>query len=784
MISSKLDPGVPAGGGKGALNQMANNNMSDGDVISSASIKQTATTDTTNVISTDELSNVLQLEPDHQHKQKHNLTGINANEQQLSTTTVLKMQKLSRPSTPTTPNKSGSIDSTQGASRESNDNEIIDNNECGVDTSKSDEQLKGSNLPTSTTLIKKKRKIEETIIDGFAISAFRTWEDLQDELNERIATQQISNSNVTAEKSASKKTASPRKPKIKQQLISTTSSSTSADNNANSQSQNSNSSARKSKRKDKNKKEKCNPKMSNDSPSGSSTNSTESKQQQPLTTSNKPNNIEKSNLKKALEAKELAEKRLSLLQQKLEQGDDGSREQNNKSSSNGTTNGDSGRFGSTSHEHLSRHQQQQHIQRNKNDHPSEVSDQNQHRRPNNGTLAQDLLKDPTLPSHAQPKYPAYPPFGMNAHYMMSSGHHPSHMMHHPSQQAEHQYQNGLPSRPPHQGSSSHSQQPSFDTKPPLDGQRFLHGLPNQQQRHHQSPAPQRAPSAQAQAQAQYQHNQNRPINSFNPNFFTHQAHTPSYHGHHHHQIPSQYPATSISSHMSSHQQHSQLHTQHQQPGGPPSFGYPTHPAQANPMVASMGMTPMASPYSPYIITDTTISRQTSIIPTAMDHVASAAAAASRYGHHASMLQSMNHYNSPAASAAAAVASASQTHHTSSMYYPPPLPTERSFMEFARSYTGGPAYPSLMHSFPSHASPQSSTTGGSAIVPSVTANPYAFDRWPRSAAFDHHQRAASRYSSLYQTGTAALPDRTNYANFPTAATVRPPTFPAGLFPPPF
>ena len=237
-------------------------------------------------------------------------------------------------------------------------------------------------------------------------------------------------------------------------------------------------------------------------------------------------------------------------------------------------------------------------------------------------------------------------------------------------------------------------------------------------------------------------------------------------------------------HQQQHNMHQQQQNMHQQqqniqqssnlnphpalqhpPQLPPFSAYPPQ-MQSSSTMTSMSMSALGSPYScppPFIITDTTISRQTSIIPplpSALDQ----AAAASRYNHHANMLQSMNSYNQAAVAAAAAAAAAATSSHPHPQMYYPPLTNERSFMDFTRSYTGQSnhlsGYPMNPISTP---------------APSIADSPYGFDRWPRMAL--DHRRAVNRYSSLFPS---TQPNFTSYSN----TSARPSSFPTGLFQTPF
>jgi len=531
--------------------------------------------------------------------------------------------------------------------------------------------------------VKKRKKFEETIIDGFSIIAFKTWEDLQDELNERGSLTNINNSNTTNSTNnfdtnctADKKT----NPKGLKQKSSSTSSSTSAISDSTS------------------------PSNFPSKNSATSTTTTSPKSKEPISKKTKDkakkvssqsqgkvdkpskdkvrNRTDKCTLKKALEAKELAEKRLSILQEKLKH----EQSKNRNNNSHGVANEQSA--SPINAEHFPSSQT-----------PTHVTINNEEIHTPNG-LSQDLLKDPI---NSVPKAMPYSPFHIN-----SNLHRPNPMIHQPIQ----------------------IQSPPSPTRS-IQSQHQKHSAQNLQHQSHHSPSPSIPP--------------------------------PSSTNHLLQQTPP--PLTQIHQTQSHFRRLPQLSTPQGQPPPPPPPHphllqhpiqspslHPYHHQSPSSMIPSMGLGTIPSPYScpPSIYITDTISRQTSIIPPSLGPATlesqAQAAQSNRFGH-SSVLHSISPY-SPAL-----------PHHP--MYYPT-LPTERSFIEFARSYTGpgNLGYPSLMNTFPTPS-------------PSITANPYTFERWPRVAL--DHQRAVSRYNSLYQS-TTSLPDRT-YASYSSS---RPPSFPAGLF----
>lgn len=547
--------------------------------------------------------------------------------------------------------------------------------------------------------VKKKRKFDETIIDGFAITAFKTWEDLQDELNERTSlnnsiinsnnnnnTPINSNPNITDATNniddtfdtncTAHKKASSRKSKHKKN------SSNSSSTSANSESSLSNNSTTIDNLhlkegggknvKDKSKK------------SAGHSQSVSSKDKRNKSSS------EKTSLKRALEAKELAEKRLSILQEKLKQ------EQSKNRS------------------HDINHKPTPPIIQENYSSPQFPSS-NVHIRNETHSRSNGMLGHETLPDHHQiPKQTPYSPYHINSHLQRP----PESIIH----QTIHNHIQTPPSPPRIHNSHSQSQ----------------HQHMKHQSLSHQASSP---------IVHQVNQHQSQKPSSPPPQPHPHQPHTqyprPSQPAPHPNPIQQPNPHPPPQSMPHSHPHPHLLHQTQPSPLNP----YSHTPATS--MMSSMGLGSLPSPYScpPSIYITDTISRQTSIIPPIVPSLEQSASLgpASRYGH-SGVMHSVTPYTPPV-----------PPHH--SMYYPT-LPTERSFIEFARSYTGPGhiGYPNMMSSFPT---PSSHTT----------ANPYNFDRWPRIPL--EHQRAVSRYNSLYQS-TTTIPDR-SYPSYP-----RPPMFPAGLF----
>lgn len=502
---------------------------------------------------------------------------------------------------------------------------------------------------------KKRKRFDEIIIDGFAITAFKSWEDLQDELNECASDANNNNNNIinnnnnntiNTKNIESNNTSTTANKKSKHKI----SSSTSASSATTTASKESNAST-------------------NSKTFAKESSSKKLKHSAGHNSKDKRNKSgpDKSTLKKALEAKEKAEKRLSILQEKLKQ------EQSKNKRGNEIDRDESSPNPKTSVEN----KRDLHSRNRVDDITCSES-----KTPNESNPTEF---GPTQHPAQQTPFPNYPPYQRH---------------------------------PQSQGQSAPFTGSGVSTAPPLTPPMI-------------------------------------------PPHLLHQPANPHAHAHAH------------------------LHA-HPHPYPPPP--YPPPPS-ASTMMSTLNSGAFPSPYScpPSIYITDTISRQTSIIPNpslggpGLDTSSSAAAAAARFGHPSVMQSTINPY-----SPAIQQNPPTQPHHNA-VYYPP-FPAERSFIEFARSYTAPPrhhlGYPSLMGPFPSVPSPNSiiAPTNPYTSVPSSNSiiaptNPYAgFHRWPR-AALD--QRSVGRYNSLYQS-TTVLPDRT-YSNY--ASTSRP-AFPAGLFPPPF
>lgn len=568
--------------------------------------------------------------------------------------------------------------------------------------------------------IKKRKRFEETIIDGFSIIAFKTWEDLQDELNERssslsTATAAVADSasgnsydhNVVKKASSksrhktSSSSASSVSIKLEANPVTTNFNGTLATSTSVAASTTTSSSNNLHKQGSKKKKEKL-----KRSPS----------QSPELHTKDKRNKTspDKTTLKKALEAKELAEKRLSILEKKLEL-----EQSRNRSSHKDSNNHDQNqKTTSIVPDHYSSNRTSDHIRKDDMNNSSNVKC--------NSSIGHDQIREPISYLNA-PKATSYSPFHINSHL----------------QRAKVDIEQPTHTPPMHQApailnmNSSHLSQPRQHLP--------TSNLPQQPNQLHRS-----TPPLQSMIRDPY-HPQTPPISSQASSY---QQRPPPIHS----------QSQTAAHHMVPPQHHNLLHPYSSQP--------------ASSIMSSMGLGPLASPYScPSICITDTISRQTSIIPPIGATLEqSTSQTSTRFGTHNLMAHPAAHHLNP----------------SHQMFYPlPQTPTERSFMEFVRSYPAPSHmnYPRLNSLIPSASSLQTGLAAhGPAppaplqvppsapltVPPNFTASAYGFDRWPR-LAFEH-QRA---YNSIYQA-TNPLPERP-YASY---AGGRPPPFPAGLFPPPF
>lgn len=609
-------------------------------------------------------------------------------------------------------------------------------------SSNSDLLSKSNKTSNFNNVVKRRKKFDETIIDGFSVMAFKTWEDLQDELNERSSSttnlNSLTNDNsntceTTASSTADKKSKSKKNSSAS---ASSTAASTTSFGNSNSSStpttttkfNTSNSGTNSKKNKDKAKKSTSTPLQANTGKES------KDKRQQ---IRNKFSSETKS-LKRALEEKELAEKRLLILEEKLKQ------EQSKNRNFNADQNNDqivpeNHQFASQplsqTHPNEQPHVTQTHVQVIKEEIHSNSG--------GNGFLRHDLLKDPMTtnstnqatksapysqyPINSQPQRQSTTAIHQQHHQSNQTNNNPTTPTREISQPSSHQTSQSKHHSHPitHHFQSQHSTSPQVvPPQPPPPQQQHSQTVPPQKQLLHQHgtiPPPVHL----------HQPQPNPPTSQSNP---LHQNHNP---------YARQTPLT---------MPHGNPNLLQHQPQLPQPPLHPYASPVPSSMMSSMGLGSLPSPYGcpPSIYITDTISRQTSIIPppplVPSLEPSNPSMGASRFGHSTTALHSVTPYN-PAV----------PPHH--SMYYPT-LPTERSFIEFARSYTGPGhlGYSSLMNSFPTS-------------TPSITANPYNFDRWPRMA-FDH-QRAVSRYNSLYQSTTTIPTDR----SYPTYT--RPP-FPPGLF----
>lgn len=620
---------------------------------------------------------------------------------------------------------------------------------------------------------KKKGKYEETIIDGFAICAFKSWEDLQDEINEKIALERANKDQATSEKSSSDiNIKKEKKKKSKSKLKDVTSLKPSCDESG------SVSQARVSKSKVVKKDKKVSvekilkkKKSSNEHSAGSTAKINDKKHKErgkvELGRDLPPSDRKPSSLPRSdIEPK---------IRPTTHTNVNGNSDQINPSGS--TTN----------------HQNSPHTSQSpKVHHPHE-------------NLGQELRSSPqkitqeSIHKSNQSRAPApYPPYGNNSlsHrpiYDVTTSKDTHTIQNHPHPDARNQNeQSGVKqniSQPkqvdPRQTTPQHAIPP-----PPAQStqsQMPYHQSPSSM--YHPPPPPQQRPLSpnMNHGMPPYSH----PLHQRPPNPYFH-----PYMGPNHAQAPSNQPLPSFPSHYQPQQPHtypSPYHPPNQPPYYPhdgrnshmtphPFHMYPPHPSyqpqHSSSVVSSVRTSSLPPTYgsSPYIITDTTISRQTSIVPppmpTALEQAA-ASSVASRYGHHPSTIHSMNHYNATAAAAAAAAVAAQSHTQSSSLFQSTQSHPEKNLSELARSY-GGTSVPhpaTSSYPNPANAAYPPSSTG-------YTNHPYGLDRWPRMAI--DHQQAVSSYNSLYQTNNPSQADRSGSLGGHWA---RAPPFHAGMFPPP-
>lgn len=544
-----------------------------------------------------------------------------------------------------------------------------------------------TSLHIDKAITKKRRKLfDETIVDGFAIIAFKSWDDLQNELNERLedsVNSDSNNNNINSttldvgkgSKNVGNNTASDRTNKHSKHHNGINSehnhSSSASDSKSLTQLKESDGKKEKSKSSSRNVpgalKEKRGKPSSKPTDLASKAAATTSSEQSISSATARSTTLEQ-----AIEAKELAEKRLSILERKLEQ------EQ-------------------TRNRHPVSTDQ----------YPRETVDNNNQPRTKvelspddriNGFANRDIPQPPQSPylfSQRQTKHPMRLPYPMQS--------------------------------PPSPPQSKPLNQVHDPNQPPY----HLHSQAGIGQSN-----PMAYPYSQTlqQPNAYPLHSQPQPASPFHQTY----PHMPRYPSQ---GIPSSTPLLAQSQ-SNTQSQHPPSHLTH--PYQLPIYPNGPHVPSPGHLMSPMGLGSLPTPYAtPSICITDTISRQTSIIPPMFDPVSS------RYGSGPSSLHPTSNYPQSALA---------PPHH--SMYYPT-LPTERSFLEFARSYSGPSqfGYPSIMSSQNTSAN----MNMGSASL----------DRWPR-AALDH-QRAISRYNNLYQS-TTVLPSRAPLSNY---SSVRPP-FPAGLF----
>lgn len=607
--------------------------------------------------------------------------------------------------------------------------------------------------PTGVASPKKKEaKYEETIIDGFAICAFESWEDLQDELNERIALDRANKDNVACEMSSSDKTI---KKKKKSKHKDVTSIRSRDESGSFSQTRVSKTKAVKKDKKIPVEKIHKKKKKSPDEPAAGST---------AKTTDKKPK-VSNSKLSRNSMS---ANKKSSSLPRGDSQSANKSQQQQETQSNQINPSGSA--INHQNSPNTSQPSKAHHLHediRQKSDPPHRILDQESPRKSSQPRAA-----------------PSYSPYGINPHPQSSMYDAASNDTKLPMHNTPH---TNTHNRLDRSDIKQNSQPKQIDSKQSTSQHAISPGTQSTQSQMpcHQSspsmylppPPPQRplSPNMNHGAPPHHSHPfQHRPPNPYfyppmGPNLQTPGA--PYHPSHYPPQQPHSYPSPYHPPNQSPYYPHDtrNSHMTHSMSMyAPPHPPYQQHPQQSSSIVSSIRMSSLPAPYgSPYIITDTTISRQTSVVPppmpTALEQAA-ASSVASRFGHHPSTIHSMNHYN--AAAAAAAVAAQSRT---ASLYPNPQIPPEKSFLELARSYGGATGTHSATSSYPNLATyPPSSA--------SYPSDPYGFDRWPRTA-LDHPQAG---YNSLYQASNPLLAERSGSA---LGNVTRVPPYPAGMYPPP-
>lgn len=594
----------------------------------------------------------------------------------------------------------------------------------------------------------KEPRFEELIVDGFAICAFQTWEELQDEVNEQIAIKKA-NDSKNAVVSVAK---NPRKNNKTKPKVSTTSDDVS-----------SNSKTGRTKRKDKEKSPSKRPKKNLES--------------QPPSTCESMNATNTNENSKHRKDKNVTPASTSQ-KRGAEEGAGSSKGSENKEPDPKIRNSNSQPSPQVHNQH-DYSQSSNHYRRE-----SSITEPNASLSPSKESRATPFDINKANDNHYQPHhtgqyaYPSYP-------YAQYPGY------------------NFIPGQPTHEHSKipqNEHQRPMF--KPP---------------EHTATPASNAAMPPHPSLNQSTASNQSAQHPTTYPQYYPYQQPTSS--------TPS-YPYNSLP-YPYNYQQHYAKQSQQTPPGYAQSSSYPAPPYQhfyppAPPnlphsqylpypgagqpnqqphtlpgqqaiasqyqpsSVGSGAYPPHYGPPPPYVMTDTTISRQTSIIPTYppvfnyhQTPAAISTATTNRFSHQHSP-STLSPYNQAAAAAAmAAAAGAQQPTHSNQIYNTHhSLATNRGFMEFARSYQSGPnhmaatSYSSIMKSLPPatappqapHASvsasgstPFSSTTSPITSLQPLSANPYShINGWP-GTALDHQWAVAGRLGAASAgAGSAARP----------------------------
>lgn len=618
--------------------------------------------------------------------------------------------------------------------------------------------IKPPDGPTSVTVASKKSRYEETIIDGFAICAFKSWEDLQDELNERIASNKANKANTVSEKSSCDKIIKKKRkdrPKTGQEIKCPGDTSGSF----------SQTKVSKAAKKDKNgllDRIHNKRKGSNDNSAEFATNSMPKKPRE-----------SNSGASRSSQGSDKKSSASSLLRE----------ETNSTSNAHHSINGGVENYNQTKASRSAANDDQL------GTHTSQSPKVQQHRdndarksRTQDKMLNQDMIRNSSNRSQT-----AYSPSGSNPQRSMFED--TSNANHLPTKMSPHDQRNDRPDTGFGINQNSHPQ--SAESRQA----RSQHAIPSPTTHHVQSqmpygqstmytpPHPHQSPSQSMNHHVPHYGNpmQHRPPHSyFSAPIGAHAPTVPN---------PAQNIQPSTSSSSSTpyryptlppynyaspyHSPNNPYYYRHDgrsiQPPYPfsmyPPYHQPIYPQHSSSVVSSTRMSSLPSPFGPpYVVTDTTISKQTSIVPATFQQAASSMT--DRFGHHPNATHAMSPFSAP---------TTAQSHpQPSSLYASPQIPPEKSFFQLTPNHGGATgtksANPSNFLGLP-----------GSTYQPIPAANyassMYGPNRWP--AATIDHQHAAARFSSFYPSSTAALLDRASAFG---GYGARPPPFPAGMFPP--